>query len=351
MKIRVQAILLALSVSCFCGGNVYAVGPETKPNTFIILERPWIPIFPIKWPPKTGLKDDGPYEITFPQGCGGGTRQPPSEGDPIGLIDGAVMESSVDVRVPCPSVDLVFKRSYSSADGPWCELALGWSHSYSFAVGWASSNKVCVVRSADPSVEGYAAPVTFPLPSKGGVSCAEGGPYRLFRNDDETLRFLTPDGLSYNFDPTGRLVSVVHISGATVSLSRDEHGRLVRAEHSNGKAFSFGYSPAGRLTSVSTPDSDFTVRYHYRSVDAPAAGRSYDLLEKVETVFHGRVDTARYAYSPDPPPGKTGVSAPPGIASRAVAGARLGGVSATAGAITRITAFSNIIVSSTYGDY
>ena len=47
MKIRVQAILLALSVSCFCGGNVYAVGPETKPNTFIILERPWIPIFPI----------------------------------------------------------------------------------------------------------------------------------------------------------------------------------------------------------------------------------------------------------------------------------------------------------------
>jgi YD repeat-containing protein len=348
MKIRVQAILLALSVFCFCGGNVYAIGPETKPNTHIVIEwplRPFYPYFPIIELPSI------PPVPPPPPGRGGGKEDPPFVCDPIGLVDGAVMESVVDVRVPCPGVDLVFKRSYSSSDGPWCELALGWSHSYSFAVGWASSNKVCVARSADPSVEGYAAPVTFPLPDKGGVSCAEGGPYRLFRNDDETLRFLTPDGLSYNFDTTGRLVSVVHISGATVSLSRDEHGRLVRAEHSNGKSLSFGYSPAGRLVSVSTPDSDFAVHYHYRSVNAPAAGRSYDLLEKVETVFHGRVDTARYAYSPDPPPGKTGVSAPPGIASRAGAGARLGGVSATAVAITRITAFSNIIVSSTYGDY
>ena len=51
----------------------------------------------------------------------GGTKPPsppppegPTEGDPVGVIDGSVLDAAVDVRVECPGIDLVFKRAYGS---------------------------------------------------------------------------------------------------------------------------------------------------------------------------------------------------------------------------------------------
>ena len=54
----------------------------------------------------------------------------PTEGDPVGVIDGSVLDAAVDVRVECPGIDLVFKRAYGSWSTREGDLGYGWSHSF-----------------------------------------------------------------------------------------------------------------------------------------------------------------------------------------------------------------------------
>lgn len=51
-------------------------------------------------------------------------------GDPVGVIDGSVLDAAVDIRVECPGIDLVFKRAYGSWSTREGDLGYGWSHSF-----------------------------------------------------------------------------------------------------------------------------------------------------------------------------------------------------------------------------
>ena len=57
---------------------------------------------------------------TTPNSSVDDTETPPegqdTAGDPVGVIDGNVLDAVVDLRVECPGIDLVFKAH--TADGP-----------------------------------------------------------------------------------------------------------------------------------------------------------------------------------------------------------------------------------------
>ena len=55
-------------------------------------------------------------------------------GDPVGYADGAVYDVVTDVRVSCPDIDLVFRRSYGSWSQECGSIGLGWTHSYDWKV-------------------------------------------------------------------------------------------------------------------------------------------------------------------------------------------------------------------------
>jgi hypothetical protein len=72
---------------------------------------------------------------TTPNSSVDDTETPPegqgTEGDPVGVIDGSVLDAAVDLRVECPGIDLVFKRAYGSWStryNDWCiyRLCRGW---------------------------------------------------------------------------------------------------------------------------------------------------------------------------------------------------------------------------------
>ena len=56
------------------------------------------------------------------------TENQPPAGNPVGVIDGAVLDAATDVRVSCPGIDLVFRRSYCSMSAVTSPLGYGWTH-------------------------------------------------------------------------------------------------------------------------------------------------------------------------------------------------------------------------------
>ena len=60
----------------------------------------------------------------------GPPEEQPTEGDPVGVIDGSVFDVATDVRVSCPGIDLVFRRSYCSTTAKTSPLGYGWTHAY-----------------------------------------------------------------------------------------------------------------------------------------------------------------------------------------------------------------------------
>ena len=307
---RFLYVVVSALLACAPAPAPRAHAAASHPNAAVVHPSAPTPPPPAPTPPGPG-----------PGGGGGGGAgvSPPATTDPVCYVDGSVLDAATDVRVRCPGVDLVFRRAYSSADVRTGPLGLGWTHSYDARLEPAGSNRVRVCRSADPSGAGWVSPVTFPEPPPGGSSVAESGAFRLRRLEGGGWAFQTPSLLTYGFSPSSNLTSVVHASGASVSLVY-EGGLLVRAEHSCGKALTFGYvrprpGAPQLLSSVGTPDPGFSVRYSY-GVETNALGRAFFLLERAESTFHGQTNSAAYAYSPDPSPGKTHCVMPPGYSPR-----------------------------------
>lgn len=61
---------------------------------------------------------------------GPGPEPEPTTGDPVGYISGKVYDTAVDIRVPCPDIDLVFKRVYERSMMSGSTLGPHWSHMY-----------------------------------------------------------------------------------------------------------------------------------------------------------------------------------------------------------------------------
>lgn len=75
-------------------------------------------------------------------------------------------------------------------------------------------------------------------------------------------------GLTYGYDTSNRLSSIVHTSGRTIGLAWSGL-KVVAITAPNGKAYGYGYNSAGYLASVVYPDNLGTRTYHYEDSNQP----------------------------------------------------------------------------------
>lgn len=218
---------------------------------------------------------------------------PPTAGDPVGVIDGAVLDAATDVRVPCPGIDLVFRRSYCSMSAVTSPLGYGWTHAYETWVEERDGKThvhVSGERGGSDVVRDFGC--VEPGCSERGLNGSI-----LVRASDGRYAYVSPEGTRYAFNAFRKLESVTTWDGHSVTLVRDSpSGPVVRAVHSCGKALSFSYGAEGELLRVNTPDAGVRVDFAY----AQLCGRR--VLASVVRRDGPRASTNAYEYASVPRP-------------------------------------------------
>ena len=229
-------------------------------------------------------------------GSSSGAPNGPPEGtssDPVGYISGNVYETVEDLRIPCPDIDLMFRRSYSSHSDMEGALGYGWSHSYDWSV--RLTNGKVIVRSAG---ENGASDVNHTFDSVArGQSVFNAAGYRLSLDDYGRYALTTPNRTCYAFTEKGLLDSITAWNGTRIEVLREEGGRIRCVRHSNGKEFGFTYSECGDLERITTPDPNVWVEFSQTVM--------YDVrcLSRVVRNDRGCASTNEYGYFGKPRPG------------------------------------------------
>ena len=222
-----------------------------------------------------------------------GSRPGKYVGDPVGLADGTVFDTVVDLCVSRPDIDLVFRRHYDSLFCDASALGDGWNHAYEGQV--AVRNGETWVRFAGEADVSDSIR-RFPSLAPGACAFDERGD-ELRRFADGSYELVTPDRRRYAYGSAGLLASVTTWNGTSVTLVRESpSGPVVRADHSDGGSLVFGYSQ-GCLVRVSTPDPGVFVELAY----GECGGRK--ILERVVRHDGASASTNCYSYASIPPPG------------------------------------------------
>ena len=222
--------------------------------------------------------------------------------DPIGLVTGNAYDVAVDVRVTCPDIDLVLRRSY----GSWSErsgiLGYGWTCSYEWRVDRTPT--MACGSCQPPMIAVYAAGECGPSDAvhlfdvlEKGESTVNADGYELRLSMEGLYSLVTPGKMTYSFDSGGRLSSIATWNGTAVTLEREPSTkRIVRAVHSDGKALCFQYD-GRRLSRVTTPDPEVWVDFAYGELGGKA------VLVSAAVHSHGQQSTNVYSYCGSPSPG------------------------------------------------
>lgn len=160
-------------------------------------------------------------------------------GDPVNTATGAVMEQATDVSVPGPGQPFKLSRSYrSDATGSGGMLGKGWQLPFeaslsvnvtSGAVTLADDDGAQVVftKNADGSYTG-------PVPVRYTLASVPGGGFTVTALDSSVR----------TFDASGRLTSIVDVSGKGMTLGYSS-GVLSSVTDAAGRAATFTMYPAG----------------------------------------------------------------------------------------------------------
>jgi len=235
--------------------------------------------------------------------------------EPINVISGSMVRNETDVIVPCPGLDLEFRRSYNSGlgsvDGP---LGPGWTHMYD----WHLTETARVFEAEELSLTNLCIQVrngegrTFTL-TKAGTngywrSCRENS-WLMLRTTNDECRLRIPGGMEHLFDtngvlteisdswlntvifaytnsyPTNLLTSVEHSNGQRLNLSYQGNKLVHVGTPSTNLSISYSYNDRGELTNVvrSIPSGDTCLRYAY---DSSSGCLDHSLTQRVNSAGH-----------------------------------------------------------------
>jgi len=219
--------------------------------------------------------------------------------EPINTISGSMLRRKTDFVIPCPGIDLEFRRSYNSTldytNGP---LGPKWVHTYDWHVCETStvvnteeggvSNCVLLVRSSEgPS---YPLHRTSTNCSPSFVSRHDvGWTAQKFPNGEYEVTF--PRGLVRRFGSNGLPITTFDPWGNTLTLAYTNiasGNRLRQVRHSNGQALLLAYSN-GLLSRVETPSTNLALLFFYNPLG--------QLTNAVRSFSAGDYSTT-YAYDP-----------------------------------------------------
>jgi len=150
-----------------------------------------------------------------------------------------------------PSVSLYYRSL------PFAPSAIGngWSHSYEATLVAGSGGSMVFWDEGKRTV--YNKYTTVYVPPKGDTSS-------LVKNADTSWTITERNGLKRNFDPTGKLTSIVDRFGNTLTFSYDS-GKLTSVSDGKGRSITFGYKADGKLETVTDPKGSNSFIFTYTS--------------------------------------------------------------------------------------
>jgi RHS repeat-associated protein len=230
---------------------------------------------------KSGLIGTQAFGPTANEISGGGKPQDSNcsqlcEGDPVNTYSGIYWDSVDDLALASPGPEVAWSRRYSSENasksGP---LGAGWSTSYDLQVRASGTGSATVVQEDGGQV-------TFAKNAAGEWTAAG----RVFATLTQTADggwdfYRRNQHLTYHFNATGRLTSIVDLNGATTTLTYVGDrltavtgvtgrtltvgwtgDRITSVSDATGAAVTYGYDGAGRLVTATSPSSG-PVTYTY----------------------------------------------------------------------------------------
>ena len=175
-------------------------------------------------------------------------------------IDGNVYESVVDLRVPCPDIDLVFRRAYGSWSMDVGTLVYGWTHGYEWSLSVSNGSDRVVVRSAGEDG-----------PTDGLRTSASNSVGVVTNEYDAATGWLASsrgaDGMtvSYAYSNGGEVTGVVSVAGTT-RYALDKASRRTRIDSPAG-TMRLGYCAWNGKVSAVTNGNGMVTAYAYDVMD------------------------------------------------------------------------------------
>lgn len=202
--------------------------------------------------------------------------------DPVNGATGSYVTSVTDAHMPGVALPFEFVRTYTSADARATSLGRGWTHSYNIGLGFDADGNATLYSETGQQVRYLRQPDgSFVVPDGGrSVLAPTANGYRL----------TSTNGMSYDFDSGGRLVSLADRNNQSLSLAYDGAGLLTSITDTAGRLVALTYEndllrtlvlPDGRTTTYGYTNSLLT------SVTDMAGGvtrYSYDAGDRVSIV-------------------------------------------------------------------
>jgi len=222
----------------------------------------------------------------------------------IGFNPISTLASSIDAEMPTPGTGLSFGRTYTlSIDQRFTTSVFGF--------GWSAPWLTHLSVDADGSVNISGAggsirrfqpdsrtPNTFfALPGDSGIlSLVSTGIYAIREQNGSVIRFNTSGDIDWLRDANGnqvtlgyaagRLTTLTHSSGASLSLAYSGAGLVSSITDSAGRATTFAYDPANQyLLAVTAPDGQVTS-YTYDTSNSPRQHALLSVTSSGSTRFY-----------------------------------------------------------------
>jgi RHS repeat-associated protein len=242
----------------------------------------------------------------------GGTNDSPEaksarNADPVNTATGNYNYASIDLRVPGRGLDIELARSYNSQDTTVGPVGTGWSHTLNIFLANITSSSASVHYS-----DGKTLDFINQAGTNNFVSSYPGYYDVLIKNSDATWTLKKTDQRTYNFDSSGKLVTVRNRNSNQLSLAYSS-GNLIQVTDTVGRAFIFTYSGA-LLTRITDPTGR-NVQFSYdansnlvsfRDANGNTNTYSYDANKRLIRIVDGRGNNLVVnAYGANCPPGIT----------------------------------------------
>jgi YD repeat-containing protein len=210
--------------------------------------------------------------------------------DPINTISGNMSLRETDVAIPCPGLDIVFRRSYNNqSDLTNSPIGACWTHNFAWRLSDRTNALYRGIR-ADWKVLDDPEGVKHWFRKQSGSSWASPCDNNLLLSATNDLyRVESSGGVVSVFDTNGVLQQIADPVGNALSFSYDgawPNQTLTNVLHNNDQHISLSYS-GNRINAVSTPVAGFGMAYSYN-----AAG---ELTNATRQALSGTTSTA-YLY-------------------------------------------------------
>jgi RHS repeat-associated protein len=194
------------------------------------------------------------------------------------VLPGAILETAVDAATAAPGLSLAFTRSYDQSLigrntlGP---LGYGWSHQWQISAMTDNEGNVSIIQ---PGAVRF-----FQLQDDGsyrgqtgvyGTLTLQGGSYSLIEANGTIVQFRLDGQWGFIADTNGnrlnagyeqgRLTTISHANGETLTLSYNAQGRIETLTDEIGGVTAYSYDASGTLL-TSVAGSDGTTEYAYES--------------------------------------------------------------------------------------